>query len=232
MCAMEGKVNTPYCTSFSANQGGIDKIYFSRQAGYVVTTQHNGIDEMVTRIRFDTAGCFDNDVAVRSMQDGGVIIVELAGQISKAVAINDEETIIAADDYVNGYPIAVEKGFTPESAVVCNSNNMYRNWYQTQRVEGEVVFKIPVGYKVDVSAEVLNGVTVVKFIQKILTKPKREAKWTNLTTTRFPSETPTKANQTNNQSFVQKCQENHYNTIKGDINDIDLITQLTKKYNL
>ena len=231
MCTMEGKILIPYCTTFSANQGGIDKIYYSRQAGYVVTTQHTSNGEMITRVRFDTAGCFDSNVALRSMQDGDVITVELSGPISKAASLCDDEFIIAADDYVNEYPIEMGEGFNPESVTVResvavqNSRNMYRSWYDVSSVKGNVTFKIPAGYKVDVSAEVLNGVAIVKFVQKVISKPKQEPQWTNLTHVKYPADAKvSKSDQS--KLKTQKCFENETDM------SLDLIKQLTKKYNL
>ena len=217
---MEGKLLVPYCTTFSANQGGIDKIYYSRQAGYVVTTQHTSTGDMITRVRFDTSGCFDNNVALRSKQCGDVITVELTGPISKSLLLEKDEFIIAADDYVNQYPIEVGENFNPESVAVYNSRDMYRSWYDVSSIKGNITFKIPSGYKVDVSADVLNGVATVKFVQKIIVKPKQETQWTDLTYTKYPTSTESP------KTVDQKNRKSETDT------GVDLITQLVKKYNL
>ena len=217
---MEGKLLVPYCTTFSANQGGIDKIYYSRQAGYVVTTQHTNNGEMITRVRFDTAGCFDSNVALRSKQYGDVITVELTGPISKSLLLEQDEFIIAADDYINHYPIEVGEKFNPESVAVYNSRDMYRSWYDVSSVKGNITFKIPSGYKVDVSADVLNGVAIVKFVQKIVVKSKQETQWTDLTYAKYSTNTESP------KTVDQKNRKSETDT------GVDLITQLVKKYNL
>ena len=211
---MTNKLDTPYCTKFSANQGGLEYVYFSRHAGFVVTTQHQNND-MITRVRINTAGCLDSGVGVRSKQEGSVITVELCGKVSGCNRIADTETVIASDNYVNEYPVDIinNQQATPEFATLCNSQRMYRNWYQVDQISAEMMFRIPAGYKVDVSAEVYNGVATITFVQTIMQPLKKVTKWVDLTPNKFEELSCMKARK-------KECSPN------------DLITELAKKYNL